>query len=319
MSNMQVNNVDNASLSTDLVRELIKERRNDRWWRNLRFFAGFCLVLLFGVGLFSGGAAEPSITGSGNGDYVSLIRLEGMISPKGGFSAEEVIPLLNDAFADKQAKGVVLDINSGGGTPVQASIIHDEIVKLKKKYNKKVVVVGEDMLASGAYFVAVSGDKIYVNPNTVTGSIGVIMEGFGLTDIIKKVGIDRRVYASGANKDRLDPFLPQTKEDVAKIHSVIDEVHNNFNQVVLQGRQGRLRGDLKELFSGDFWTGQTALKLGLVDGLGNLSNVLQDEFHVSRYKDYSESKNLLKALTSQLGATLNLPLSSEHLRLQEKI
>jgi protease-4 len=181
------------------------------------------------------------------------------------------------------------------------------------------VVVGEDMLASGAYFVAVSGDKIYVNPNTVTGSIGVIMQGFGLTDVIKKIGVERRVYTSGDNKDRLDPFLPATPQDVAKIQSVIDEVHNNFNKTVLEGRKGRLHGDEKEIFSGDFWTGQTALQLGLVDNLGNLSDAMQAEFNVTRFKDYSSSGGMLKSLVSQLGSVLNLPIHGEQRHLLEKI
>lgn len=319
MSNTTFENVDNTTLTADLVREMIKDKCRDRLWRNLRFFAGFCLVtFIVAVMFFS--TSGPAVEGVGRSDgYIALVRLEGMISSKTSFSAQEVIPLLNDAFADKNAKGVILDINSGGGTPVQASIIHDEILKLKKRYNKRVVVVGEDMLASGAYLVAVSGDKIFVNPSTVTGSIGVIMQGFGLTDLIKKIGVDRRVYTSGENKDRLDPFLPQSKEDVAKIHSVIDEVHEVFNQIVLQGRQGKLHGDLKELFSGDFWSGQAALKLGLVDGLGNLSDVMEQEFHVTHFKDYSESKNPLKVLANQMGAALILPLRSEQEHLLEKI
>lgn len=300
-----------ADLNADLVRELIKERSRDRRWKNVRFFAGFGLFVFILTMLFGGMNGHSRIPGGiEGGPYVSLVRLEGMIGPGEGFSAEEVIPVLKQAFSDTQTKGVILDINSGGGTPVQASIIHDEIIKLKKKYNKRVVVVGEDLLASGAYLVAVSADKIYVNPNTITGSIGVIMEGFGYADLIKKIGVDRRVITSGDHKDRLDPFLPQTKEDLDKIHSVIDEVHGNFNQIVLQGRQGKLHADVKTLFTGDFWSGQTALKLGLVDGLGNLSDVMQNEFKVTRYKDYSESKNVLKSLLNQVGASLNLPLSS---------
>jgi protease-4 len=213
MSDIQASKIDNARLSSDLVQDLIKERRRDRFWKNIRFVAGLCLILL--VIYLSFGKSQPSVSGPGDSDkYVSLIRLDGMIGPGEGFSAEQIVPLLQEAFADKDAKGVVLDINSGGGTPVQASIIHDEIVKLKKKYKKRVIVVGEDTLASGAYFVAVSADKIYVNPNTVTGSIGVIMEGFGFNDIMKKVGIDRRVYASGVNKDRLDPYLPENQANI---------------------------------------------------------------------------------------------------------
>jgi protease-4 len=298
------------TLHHELVRDLIKERRRDRLWRNLRFFIGLLITIFIVLGLI-GGAKSPTMNGNGDGGYVSLVRLSGMIAPGESFSAEEVLPELQDAFSDTQAKGIILDINSGGGTPVQASIIHDEVIKLKKRYKKKVVVVGEDMMASGAYFVAVSGDKIYVNPNTVTGSIGVIMQGFGFVDVIKKIGIDRRVFASGENKDRLDPFLPQTPADVTKIQSVVDEVHNNFNQTVMDGRQGKLKGDLKTLFSGDFWTGQTALKLGLVDNLGNLGDAMEKEFKVRKYKDYTGSGNLLKSLMNQVGSVLNLPIHGQ--------
>lgn len=318
MSDNEGNKLNNTDLSTDLVHELLKDRRRDRRWRNLRFFAGFILFAFVLWNVFSGEAVGPDSEGEGS-DYVSLIRLDGMIAPGASFSAEKVVPELQQAFADKHSKGVVLDINSGGGTPVQASIIHDEILKLKKKYHKKVIVVGEDTMASGAYFVAVSGDKIYVNPNTVTGSIGVIMEGFGFTDLIKKVGVDRRVYKAGDNKDRLDPFLPQTPADIDKIHSVISEVHANFSGVVMADRKGKLKGDPKELFSGDFWTGQTAVKLGLADGIGNLWDVMQNEFHVARYKNYSGMGGLLKSIANQLGSTLNLPLQREQLGLEAKV
>jgi protease IV len=310
--------LDSNLMVQDLVTELLKERRRDRRWRNLRFFAGFALIV-FTIVCLVVGSHGPAITGKDSGGYVALVRLDGMIAPGANFSAEQVIPQLQEAFADSQAKGVVLDINSGGGTPVQASIIHDEIMMLKKKFKKKVIVVGEDMLASGAYFVAVSADKIYVNPNTVTGSIGVIMEGFGYPDLIKKIGIERRVLASGVHKDRLDAFQPTTPEDVAKIHSILDEVHGNFNQSVLQGRQGKLHGDTKELFSGDFWTGKSALKLGLVDELGNLSDAMLTEFNVSNYKDYSLSNNVLKSLINQVGAYLDLPLGQMDNHLFEKI
>jgi protease IV len=317
MSDMQDSRPETV-ITHDLARDLMKERRRDRRWRNLRFFAGLLLLGFVAFGIFSS-AKNPSVTGTGEGGYVALVRMNGLIAPGERFSAEEIVPALQDAFADTQSKGIILDINSGGGTPVQASIIHDEVIRLKNKYHKKVVVVGEDMLASGAYFVAVSGDKIYVNPNTVTGSIGVIMQGFGLTDVIKKIGIDRRVYASGANKDRLDPFLPQTPQDVAKIQSVVDEVHDNFNQVVMQGRQGKLHGDLKELFSGDFWTGSSALKLGLVDTLGNLPDAMLNEFKVSKYKDYTGAGNIFKSLVTQVGSSLSLPLHGEQRGLWSKL
>ena len=305
---MQDEALNNQGLLATLVRDLVKEKRSDRRWKNIRFFIGFFLVVTLLVLAFTQSTLPTVSEGEGTG-YVSLIRLEGMIGPGEDFSSDVVIPLLQSAFEDTDAKGVILNINSGGGTPVQASIIHDKIIELKKKYNKKVVVVGEDMLASGAYFVAVAADKIYVNPNSVTGSIGVIMKGFGFTDLIKKVGIERRVYTAGTDKDRLDPFLPQSNEDVEKIRQVIGEVHDNFKQVVIEGRKGKLRADATTLFNGDFWSGVTAQKLGLVDGLGNLSDTMQKEFKVNRYKDYSQSASVLKTVMGQLGSSLNMMMN----------
>lgn len=283
-----------------LVRDLLKERRADRRWKNIRFIFWFALFvfLIFGVfGLF--GKKNLSTTFEGK-KYISLVRLEGMIAPGREYSAEEFIPLLHDAFADKNAAGVIIDINSPGGTPVQASMIHDAILMYKKKYNKKVVIVGEDLLTSGAYFVAVAGDKIFVNPSTLTGSIGVIMKGFGFVDLLKKIGVERRVYIAGNDKDRLDPFLPQTPEDLQKIQQVITEVHANFAQAVVEGRRGKLRADAKTLFSGDFWSGQSAVRLGLVDGLGNLLGVMEQEFNTTRFKEYGGSSSLMKLLGGPL-------------------
>lgn len=300
---MQDNPLDSQQLTAMLVNDLIREKRSERRWKNIRFFFGFILILFIALSVIS--TTRVSIEGSDDGKgYISLVRLDGMIGPGEGFSAENVIPVLKDAFSDKQAKGVILDINSGGGTPVQAAIIHDEITRLKKKYHKKIIVVGEDLLASGAYYVAVSADKIYVNPNTITGSIGVIMKGFGFPELIKKVGIERRVFTAGVNKDRMDPFLPETQEDINKVQQVISEVHGNFEQVVLEGRQGKLHGENSEIFSGDFWSGPSALKLGLVDGLGNLSDVLTNEFQVTRYKDYSQSQSILKSILGQFGVSM---------------
>jgi protease-4 len=319
MSDVEVKQTHNIDLAANLVEDLIKDRRRDRFWRNLRFFVGIFLFL--GVAAIFYSSNGPTLSdgepGSGKG-YVAMIRLNGLIAADSSFSAEQVVPQLRLAFADKEAKGVVLDIDSGGGTPVQAAIIHDEIVKLKRQYHKKVIVVGEDLLASGAYFVAVGGDKIFVNANTITGSIGVIMAGFGFPDVIKKIGIERRVYAAGDHKDRLDMFLPEQTDDTTKIHDVLKEVHDNFIRTVMEGRLGKLQLDNKDLFSGDFWTGESAVRLGLADGLGNLWDVMQSEFKVSRYKDYSTEGDIMKTLSNKIGSALSLPLRTEQMRLLAK-
>lgn len=292
-------------VSTLLVQDLLKEKRADRRWKNVRFVAWFALIayLIFNIFGFFG---KSSLSSSGpNGKYTALIRFDGMIAPGSQFSAAEVIPVLKEAFSDKNAAGVVIDINSPGGTPVQAAIIHDAIVQYKKKYNKKVIVVGEDLLTSGAYYVAVAADKIYVNPNTLTGSIGVIMKGFGFVDLMKKLGVERRVYIAGNDKDRLDPFLPQTPEDLQKIKSVIEEVHQNFEQTVLDGRKGRLKADPATLFTGDFWSGQTAVKLGLADNLGNLMDAMQTEFGTTTFQEYGGSSNFFRRVSSQFSSSFD--------------
>lgn len=292
-------------LTSHLVTDLLKEKRADRRWRNIRFIFWFALFAytIFGIFKLLGTSSVP--TSGPSKHHVALIRLDGMIAPGRDFSGENLIPILKEAFTDKNAEGVIIDINSPGGTPVQSSIIHDAIITFKKKYKKRVIVVGEDLLTSGAYFVSVAADKIYVNPNTLTGSIGVIMKGFGFVDLMKKIGVERRVYFSGNDKDRLDPFLPQTPEDVAKIKQVLSEVHQNFEQIVLDGRKGKLKADNSILFTGDFWSGQTALQLGLVDGLGNLMDVMEKEFKTTKYKEYGKTPNLFKILTGQLNSAFD--------------
>lgn len=302
---------DPRNISENLVRDLIKNQKRDRFWRNLRFF--IILIFLAGIIFFIYQSTnQESDSPETEKDYVALIRLNGEIRADGEFSAKNVLPMLQSAFSDKKAKGVVLEVNSGGGSPVQSSIIEAKINQLKKKYDKKVVVVGEDLLASGAYLIAMGGDKIYVNADTITGSIGVIMSGFGFTDLIKTIGVSRRVYTAGSNKNRLDAFEPATAEDKAKIKTILDETHHDFIQIVKNSRGDRLKGDPKELFSGDFWTGVTAKKLGIVDGIGNLADVLPKEFKVEHYMDYSQQPSIVQLIIQNIQTALNLHISSYH-------
>jgi len=305
------------SLEKTLVDGLLKERKSENRWRIIRFFVWVFVALLyatliFGPGLKLGdqGPKKP---------YVSLVRLKGVIMPNRSFSARKVIPQLKKAFADKKAKGVLIVINSPGGSPVQASIIHDKILQLKSRYKKKVVVVGLDALASGAYLVATAADQIYVNRDTLTGSIGVIMSGFGFNNAIAKLGISRRTFTSGVNKDRLDPFRPLNPADAAKVQRVLNQVHQNFIDDVLKGRQGRLQGDQNMIFSGDFWTGETAVKLGLVDGTGNVWEVMKSQFGVTHYKNYSTKPSLLQTLLTGMESELHLILSQNSTHISEQL
>lgn len=298
MQEMNVNDI-----GSHLATELLNEKRADRRWRNARFIAWFALICFVVFKTFNMGGVSSNVVGKDK--YTALIRLSGMIAPDREFSAETIVPLLKKAFADKHAVGVVIDINSPGGTPVQAAIIHDAIIAYKKKYEKKVIVVGEDMLTSGAYYVAVAADKIYVNPNTLTGSIGVIVKGFGFVDLMKKLGVERRVYAIGDDKDRLDPFLPQSESDMKKIREVMGEVQANFAMAVAEGRKGKLHAKPEELFTGDFWSGQTAQKLGLVDNLGNLMDATQAEFGTTEFKEFGGTPAIFKMLSGQFSSSLD--------------
>lgn len=287
---------DEQTVIETLVSDLLKERRTERWLKNIRFILWFSLITFV---VFQIMRTSTTTTHYAE-QHVAMIRLDGMIAAGRDFSADSVIPVLQEAFEDKNTVGVLIAINSPGGTPVQSAIIHDEILRLKAKYRKKVIVVGEDLLTSGAYFVAVAGDKIYVNPNTLTGSVGVIMKGFGFVDAMKKIGVERRVYVSGNNKDRLDPFLPQNAEDTKKIATVMQEVHQNFVTAVMAGRKGKLKADPATLFNGDFWSGSEAVRLGLVDGLGNWTNVLVKEWGQTPYREYGAGNNFVRMLTGQM-------------------
>lgn len=225
---------------------------------------------MIGYGFLQGGSKKPSKP------YVSVVKVTGEIMPDKSASAKALGPLLESAFKDSASKGVVLLINSPGGAPVQSSLIHDQIVELKKKYNKRVYAVGEDLMASGAYMIAVSADQIIVNRSTITGSVGVISRGFGFTGLMDKLGIERRVATAGSSKNMLDPFGPQTPQDTAKQHELLEEIHGHFKDTVKEGRGQRIDPTDETLFSGTVWTGDTAVKKGIADKLGSLQTAVSE-------------------------------------------
>lgn len=294
--------------STDhlIAEALLAEKRRDRRWKTIRSFA-WLLFFLLCLWFLVGNNADSEKKQTAAGPYVSLVRLTGMIASQHPFSAEKVVPELNLAFHDPHAKGVILLVNSPGGSPVQAQLIHNRILQLKHQTHKKVVVVAEDSLTSGAYLVATAADKIYVQPDTLTGSIGVIMSSFGFEGLIKKLGVSRRVFTAGTNKNRLDPFKQLTPQDSRRMQVLLAEVHQHFINDVLIGRGNRLKGDRHTLFSGDFWTGTGAVKLGLADDTGDLWHTLHTEFKVARYKDYTRKPGVLHRLLRGTQVALNLP------------
>jgi len=299
-----MDNDKNPTVENVLVRELIAEKRSARRWKNIRFFGGLAAVVAIAVAIHPNKSESKATSAE---PYAALIRLTGEIGPGKPFSAEKVNPVLDRAFADTKAKGVILLVNSPGGTPVQATLIHNRILALRKAHpDKHIVVVGEDTLASGAYLRSAAADKIYVSDGTVTGSIGVISSGFGFDKVLNRYGVDHRVFHAGEHKDRLDQFEPLNPDDSAKIHAMLDAIHGQFIDVVKKGRGDRLHGDDKELFSGDFWTGDEAVKLGLADGIGDVDSVAEAEFHVKRFKEYSAPTAFWEQAIKKVTASLAL-------------
>ena len=193
------------------------------------------------------------------------------------FSGQQEI--IKKAFSFKKAKNIAISINSPGGSPVQSHLIHDYIRQLAKKNEKKVIVFAEDVAASGGYLIACAGDEIYANSSSIVGSIGVISASFGFQDAIKKIGIQRRVYTAGKNKSTLDPFKEEKVEDIERIKKLQLELHSDFIEVVKKSRGSKLKDPEKNnTFTGEFWSGSTSMKLGLIDGIGNAEQILREKF-----------------------------------------
>lgn len=305
-----------VELNLEFQNNQLKQASREAFWKNLRWFAvaiGF--VLLAAVNFIS----ISKLSGLGKvplpveGEYVSQVRIEGMIAPNKPASAAKLVPILEDAFDDADAKGVLLVINSPGGTPTQAALIYHAIQRLKKSHpNKPVVAVAEDLMASGAYYVAAAADRIYANENSIVGSIGVKLESYGAVGLAEKLGIERRIFAAGEHKVRMDMLEPVTDEDRAKFTHTLKLLHRNFIDAVKAGRGKRL-ADRADMFSGDFWTASEAKERGLIDGIETPSAVLRKEFHVSEVRDYSPVPGVLTRLMQSAMDTL-LPASSFPIR-----
>ena len=248
---------------------------------------------------------------------VAHFRLCGVIGSVGKFkqgidfaSQQEVI---DKAFSIKKTLAVAITVNSPGGSPVQSHLIYSYIKKQAKKNKKKVIVFAEDVAASGGYLIACAGDEIYANSSSIIGSIGVIYSSFGLQELIKKVGIERRIHTAGKNKSTLDPFVEEKKEDIERLKKIQLELHADFIADVESSRSSKLKKDGNpELFTGEFWSGSTAKKLGLIDGLGNFDEVIKEKFGEDVIiKKFEKSKSWLNKKLSgtrenQIDYLLNL-------------
>jgi protease-4 len=290
-----------ATLERIALRALDEQRRARHWSTLIRllWLALLFLVVAGALGWIGGQSKEPIRTGK----HTALVELRGVIGVESRASADKLISALNAAFKDKHTQGVVLRINSPGGSPVQSGYINDEIRRLRAKYpDIPLHVVVQDLCASGGYYVAVAADRIYVDKASLVGSIGVIISGFGFTGAMDKLGIDRRAYTAGENKDFLDPFAPENPAHRAHAKAMIEEIHQQFIKVVREGRGKRLK-ESPEIFSGLVWTGERAVQLGLADGFGSLDSVARDVIKAEHVVDFTVEENYFEQLSKRLGAS----------------
>jgi protease-4 len=278
----------------------LKEQKTSRRWGiffKFLTFAYLAIVVLAVVDLPGLGKKSASLE-----KHTALVELHGVIDSTGAASADKITDALQAAFKDENTAGVIMRINSPGGSPVQAGIIYDEIKRLRAKYpDKPLYVVVEDLCASGGYYIASAADKIYVDKASIVGSIGVIMDGFGFTGTMEKLGVERRAYHAGENKAFLDPFSPVVEKQKDYINQMLEEIHQQFISVVRKGRGKRLKEDA-DTFSGLMWTGEKSIALGLTDALGTVDSVARDVIKAETIVDYSEHDNVAERLAKRFGA-----------------
>ena len=288
------------------IEQLREQRRARRWTLAFRLFLVAYLVALLVI--WKSGEVAPI-----KGRHTALVELSGIIGPGRDVEADRIVKGLRRAFENEDVAGIILRINSPGGSPVQAGYINDEIRRLRKLYpERKIYAVIADVCASGGYYVAVAADAIYADKASIVGSIGVLMEGFGFVEAMRKLGIERRLFTAGERKAFLDPFLPLEEEDRVHAKRLLAQVHRQFIDVVQRGRGKKLVHDA-DLFSGLFWTGEEALKLGLVDGLGSAGYVAREVIGAEEVVDYTPREELWERLTRRLGTALANALASETL------
>ena len=280
---------------------LVEQRRARRWGIFFKLLGFAYLGIVLAVILDWGGSADKLSDGS---KHTALVQLTGVIQAKGDASAERVMAALQSAFEDKGTQGVILRINSPGGSPVQSGMINDEIGRLRTKFpNVPFYVVVEDICASGGYYVAAAADKIFVDKASIVGSIGVLMDGFGFTGSMEKLGVERRLLTAGQNKGFLDPFSPQDANHKEHAQQMLSEIHKQFVEVVRKGRGKRLK-ETPEMFSGLMWTGAKSIELGLADAYGSIDSVARDVIKAEEIRDYTVKQNLAEKLARQFGADM---------------
>lgn len=302
MSDSQNHNEDwNKQVLEKLVLSSLQEQRRARQWsiffKSLAFIYLF-MLLFFGLGWL--GNSDMSISGK----HTALVELRGVISPDSISSADNINAGLQHAFKDAKTQGVILRINSPGGSPVQAGYINDEIRRLRAEYPEiPVYAVVEDVCASGGYYVAVAADKIYVDKASIIGSIGVLMNGFGFTGAMEKLGVERRLITAGENKAFLDPFSPTNAEQEEYAKKMLGDIHEQFIQIVEQGRGERLKKG-PEIFSGKVWTGQKSIELGLADAMGSADYVAREVIKAEHIVDYTTREGFAERFAKRFGGVM---------------
>jgi protease-4 len=282
-----------------LATDTLVERRRARRWGIFFKLLTFAYLTLLLLSILAGLDGTTTVRTK---PHTALVDLDGVIAVGEKASADLIVSGLRAAFEDSHTKGVILRINSPGGSPVQSSYINQEIRRLRgENPDIPLYAVVEDMCASGGYYVAVAADKIYVNESSIVGSIGVLSSSFGFVEAMDNLGIERRLYTAGENKAFMDPFSPQEKADTEHLQHLLGQIHQQFIQVVKEGRGERL-SDNPDLFSGLFWTGEESIRLGLADDLGSASQVARDVIGVEDIVDFTPEEDVLERLAKQIGA-----------------
>lgn len=291
----------NSAIFQELAQDYMRDKRIRRRWRIA--FMALILLYLFGLLLFG---ASGSGAGAAARSHTALVELNGIIGTEIGVTSDQINQSLRKAFAAKTAKGVVLRINSPGGTPVQSAEINQEIRRLRGLYpDTPMYAVVSDLAASGGYFVAVAADQIYANRSSLVGSIGVRMDGFGFVEAMKKYGIERRSLTAGENKAILDPFLPVKPAQKAHAEKMLNQVHQHFIEAVQEGRGDRI-SDAPEIYSGLFWSGDEAKELGLVDDFASLDEVARDIIGAEEVVNYTIQPSFLDQLSREFGVAVGI-------------
>jgi len=294
------NNNWERSVLEKLAMTAVQEQRRARHWgiffKTLTF--GYLFIILFLVMGWMGKSEQALSTGK----HTALVDMQGVIAPDSQANADNLIPSLQDAFEDKDTQGVILRINSPGGSPVQAGQINDEIRRLRAKHpGIPLYAVVEDVCASGGYYVAVAADRIFVDKASLIGSIGVLMDGFGFTGTMEKLGVERRLITAGENKGFLDPFSAADPAQQKFAKQMLTEIHQQFIDVVRQGRGKRLK-ETPDTFSGLVWNGQRGVEMGLADGYGSIESVARDVIKVEKIVDFTMKESFADRLAKRFGA-----------------